>query len=92
VGVIIKLIKLSIMDGTEYKAINPYAGDAKNMRVRTLPERHKGLVDDFPNFHKSGSIRGMKKLYYGKGALLVKCGNYIYNVSSDPQIYYQYAV
>lgn len=29
----------------------------------------------------------MKKLYYGKDALLVKCGNYIYNVSSEPSIY-----
>lgn len=41
----------------------------------------------FPNFHKSGSIRGMRKLYYGNDALLVKMGNYIYNVSSEPSIY-----
>ena len=80
------------MDSTEYKPINPYAGDAKNMGVRTLSERHIGLVEDLPNFHKSGSIRGMKEKYYGKGALLVRCGGYIYNVSSDPRIYYQYAV
>lgn len=44
-------------------------------------------LDTFPNFHKSGSIKGMKKQYYGKDALLVKCGNYIYNVSSKPEIY-----
>lgn len=43
---------------------------------------------DFPNFHKSGSIIGMKKLYYGKNALLVKCGDYIYNVTSEPKIYH----
>ncbi|MBT2621244.1 hypothetical protein [Chryseobacterium sp. ISL-6] len=43
---------------------------------------------DFPNFHKSGSITGMKKLYYGKDALLVRCGDYIYNVTSEPEIYY----
>ena len=42
----------------------------------------------FPNFHKSGSVSGMKKLYYGKDALLVRCGNYIYNVSSEPDIYH----
>jgi hypothetical protein len=76
----------------EYKAINPYAGDAKNMRVRNLSKRHEGLVSDLPSFHKSGSIKGMKDKYYGKGALLVRCGNYIYNVSADPQIYYQYAL
>lgn len=31
-------------------------------------------------FHKSGSIAGMKKQFYGKDALLVRCGSYIYNV------------
>lgn len=58
-------------------------------RVRYLSVNHplaKG-IDSFPNFHKSGSIIGMKKHYYGKDALLVKCGDYIYNVSSEPKIY-----
>lgn len=32
---------------------------------------------DNPNFHRSGSIKGMKKLYYGKDALLVRCEQYI---------------
>jgi hypothetical protein len=41
----------------------------------------------FPNFHKSGSVRGMKKLYYGMNALLVRCGSFIYNVTSEPSIY-----
>jgi len=39
------------------------------------------------HLHKSGSISGMKKLYYSKDALLVRCGNWIYNVSSEPEIY-----
>ena len=77
---------------TEYQPINPFAADAKNMRVRKLSERHHGLVENLPNFSKTGSVKGMKNLYYGKGALLVQCGNYIYNVSSDPQVYYQYAI
>lgn len=46
-------------------------------------------IDRFPNFHRTGSIRGMKKLYYGSDCLLVRCGNYIYNVTSEPQIYNQ---
>ena len=46
-------------------------------------------IHDFPNFAKNGSIRGMKELYYGKNALLVRCGNYIYNVTSKPEIYNQ---
>jgi len=44
-------------------------------------------IDEYPNFHKSGSIKGMKKLYYGKDSLLVRCGDYIYNVTSNPTIY-----
>ena len=48
-------------------------------------------ISDFPNFHKSGSIYGMKKLYYGGGALLVRCGSYIYNVTAAPWIYYNLA-
>ena len=31
-------------------------------------------IDQYPNFHRTGSITGMKKLFYGKDALLVKCG------------------
>jgi hypothetical protein len=60
--------------------------NTKNMPVKRLT----GKIDlsEFPNFHKSGSIRGMKKQYYGMGALLVKDGDYIYNVTSEPNIYY----
>ena len=46
-------------------------------------------IDEFPNFHKSGSIKGMKDKYYGKNSLLVRCGNYIYNVTTKPSIYKQ---
>lgn len=46
-------------------------------------------ISRFPNFHKTGSIKGMKRLYYGKEALLVCCGDYIYNVTSEPRIYEQ---
>ena len=40
-------------------------------------------LGNFPNFHASGSIAGMKKMYYGKDALFVRCGSYVYNVDSD---------
>ena len=52
------------------------------MRVRKLRISYEELLRSkgFPNFHKSGSVRGMKKFYYGKDALLVRCGDYIYNV------------
>jgi hypothetical protein len=56
-------------------------------RVKILPSNQYSLLNCFPNFHKSGSVKGMKKLYYGKDALLVRCGDYIYNVTSAPKIY-----
>lgn len=53
------------------------------MKVRriTKEEGKRVNISRFPNFHKSGSIRGMKKQYYGVAALLVRCGSYIYNTS-----------
>lgn len=42
-------------------------------------------IEAYPNFHKSGSIKGMKDKFYGKDALLVRCGSYIYKV--DLRIY-----
>lgn len=59
------------------------------MRTKHLSEEQGKQMNlsGFPNFHKSGSITGMKKLYYGKDALLVRCGDYIYNVSSEPAVY-----
>jgi hypothetical protein len=58
-------------------------------RTKTLSvEDGKRLnISEFPNFDKSGSILGMKKMYYGKDALLVRCGSYIYNVTAHPEIY-----
>lgn len=60
------------------------------MKVRriTKEEGKRVNISRFLNFHKSGSIRGMKKQYYGVAALLVRCGSYIYNVTSEPNIYY----
>ena len=63
------------------------------MKVKRMTE-HEGEqagLARFPNFHKTGNVAGMKKRCYGLDALLVRCGNYIYNVSSEPHIYYQLA-
>lgn len=48
-------------------------------------------LSEYPNFSKTGSIAGMKKQYYGKDALLVRKGAYIYNVTSNKSIYYEFA-
>jgi hypothetical protein len=62
------------------------------MRVKTIPVKDKpDSLSNFPNFSVTGSIKGMKKKFYGSDALLVRCGSYIYNVSSEPDIYYSIA-
>ena len=63
------------------------------MRTKTLSTRdaEKAGISRLPNFNRTGNITGMKQLYYGKNALLVRCGSQIYNVSSEPEIYYNMA-
>lgn len=39
-------------------------------------------IEQFPNFSVTGSIKGMKEKYYGKDALLIRCGSYIYYVGN----------
>ena len=61
------------------------------MRVKrmTIEQGKRVRINRFPNFHATGSIRGMKRQFYGNDCLLVRCGNYIFNVTTQPQIYYQ---
>lgn len=49
----------------------------------SVQEGERINISNFPNFHKSGSIKGMKEKFYGKHALLVRCGSYIYNVTQE---------
>ena len=66
------------------------------MRVKYLKVKdgERLNISAFPNFSASGSIKGMKKHVYGKNALLVKCGSYIYSVGNSDygrNIYYNEA-
>jgi hypothetical protein len=70
---------------------NPKTEPPKAVKTLSVPTGDRINIEKFPNFHKSGNIKGMKERYYGKGALLVKCGDYIYNVSSQPDIYFKLA-
>lgn len=63
---------------------NDYACKKNDNRAR-----YEGWTKPFPTLPQTGSVRGMRKLYYGSKCLLVRCGDYIYNVSSEPHIYYQ---
>lgn len=53
------------------------------MKVRRITKEEGKRVNifRFPNFHKSDSIR------YGVAALLVRCGSYIYNATSESNIF-----
>jgi len=58
-------------------------------RVKYIPVKDKDKfgLSEFPNFSRTGSIKGMKDNVYGKDALLVRSGEWIYNVTSRPDIY-----
>ena len=76
------------------KELNFKLSRHRTMRVRrmTIEQGRRVGIGRFPNFHRTGSIKGMKRLYYGKDCLMVRCGSYVYNVSAEPQIYYQASV
>ena len=59
------------------------------MKVKTvyIKDKERLKLGSFPNFSITGSIAEMKKIY-GEDALLVRCGSWIYNVTSKPDIYY----
>ena len=61
------------------------------MRVKYIKVKDGKGLSQFPNFSASGSIKGMKAQFYGKDALLVRSGSYIYNVTRRPDIYYNLA-
>jgi hypothetical protein len=63
------------------------------MKTKTIStERGKELgIEEFPNFSIHGSIIGMKKHFYGKNDLLVRCGSFIYNVTNGGKHIYEEA-
>ena len=54
------------------------------VKYLSVTRGRKVHIEQYPNFHKGG----MKERYYGKNAMLVRCGDYIYNV---PQRIYDMA-
>jgi len=70
---------------------NPKTESSKPVKYLSKRDGERLGIDEFPNFSATGSVSGMKNQYYGKGALLVKCGSYIYHVSSKPDIYFNEA-
>ena len=54
-------------------------------RVKYMNKEEKKIynLSQYPNFSATGNIYGMKKLYYGMDALLVKSGSWIYKVPKE---------
>ena len=61
------------------------------MRVKRINVNLQEELKDFPNFSATGSVKGMRDKYYGKEALLIRCGSFVYNVTSSPDIYFNLA-
>lgn len=60
--------------------------------MKTLTITKSDLKHDlsiFPNFSATGSIIGMKNKYYGKDALLIRSGGYIYKVTNEVYNFYK---
>ena len=54
-------------------------------RVKYMNKTEKVIynLSQYPNFSITGSIKGMKEKYYGRDALLVRSGSWIYKVPLD---------
>lgn len=54
-------------------------------RVKYMNKEDKKIynLSQYSNFSATGSIYGMKKLYYGMDALLVRSGSWIYKVPKE---------
>ena len=59
------------------------------MKKLNIEDGQRLNISRLANFHKSGRVKEMKKLYYGENALLVQCGDFIYNCTTEPAIYKQ---
>lgn len=46
-------------------------------------KRNKNILSKFPNAGPSCNVKGMRNLFWGKDALLIKCGAYVYHVDCD---------
>jgi len=86
-----KNIKKESVNRLKEEVYNPRTESNKPVKYLSKQDGQRLGLDDFPSFSATGSVSGMKKQYYGKGALLVKCGPYIYHVSSQPKIYFDEA-
>ena len=46
-------------------------------------EHNYNILKDFPSAGPHANVAGMRKLYWGKDAYIIKCGQYIYKVTYE---------
>ena len=68
------------------RTLGATANRPPRVKTMTVAEGKRWGISKYPNFSVTGSIIGMRKRY-GRYALLVRCGSYIYNVQGNPEIY-----
>ncbi len=54
----------------------------RTLNVKRTPQQEREL-ETFPNAGPYPNITGMKKHYWGKDALCIKCGPYVYHVDAE---------
>lgn len=53
------------------------------VKYMTKDQAARCNLDSYPSFWPNGNVAGMKKKYYGKDALLVRSGAYVYHVPAE---------
>lgn len=53
------------------------------VKYMTKDQAARCNLDSYPSFGPNGNVAGMKKKYYGKDALLVRSGAYVYHVPAN---------
>lgn len=81
-----KSAKKSARKKSSRKGLNGSTNRPPRVKTMTVAEGKRWGISEYPNFSATGSIIGMRKRY-GRYALLVRCGSYIYNVQGNPEIY-----
>ena len=56
---------------------------SNRVKYMNKEQKERYNLSQYPNFSATGSIYGMKKLYYGMDALLVRSGAWIYHVPKE---------
>jgi len=61
----------------------------KRFKKITLEQGTDLNIEKFPKMHKLNRMKELSTFTSSKDDLLVKCGEYFYNVTNEPNIYFK---